>query len=512
MTHPIHPSTARFIPRFATLAAALLPLAILPPLATAQTKPQADEAVVLEKMVIEDIPADQSILATRPSTSLYGFEEIIRETPRSVFQVTKAHLDNDTIQNYGDLSRYSPSVQRGTVSPFSVPKLRGGSGDTLRNNIVLFNTAVRPLNNNAWEAADIVAGIPSVIQGNTSRTAGYVNYVTKKPYFGENQTELTFRLGRLGRDAATSYSQFSAQLDHSTELVKDRLALRFSLLTANADLYWGNAEANSDDIFAALTWKPSSRLTVDLNFSYTRSDGLNSSGINRVTQDLIDNWNYVAGRYTPIITSSGTAYRLSADGTKWEYGAGYASSIPVGTGTWETAASVDTGTPIASNPTVGQLTGWYLHDANKRTVKVTGDQTYYANDGSNKSYEYIAQAITSYRINENFSLRNNTIYQYSDNSTHEYDVKWDIHSNKMFESRFEFITDNLFGGKIRHQSNSGFSFRYLDNFCDGLYNTNNAEGISTYADVTVPGSLGVSYALNGTPLSAILDKGPGSGT
>ncbi|EIP96730.1 hypothetical protein OpiT1DRAFT_01153 [Opitutaceae bacterium TAV1] len=486
-------SSLRFVPVLA--AALVLPVAV--PLAPAASAPSdntapasgvsaspaagssgsgesvavpTEETILLDKVEIEDIPADQSILPTRPSTSLYGFEETIRETPRSVFQVTKAHLDNDTIQSFSDLARYSPSIQRGSVSPWSVPRIRGGSADTLRNNIVLFNTAVRPFNDNAWESADIVAGVPSVIQGNTVRTAGYVNYVTKKPFFGEDQTELTVTFGRLGLHSDTTYPQYSVRLDHSTELIKDKLAIRFSLLQAEANQYWGNSEADSKDIFAAATWKPNSRVTVETNFSHTKSEGAIAKGINRVTQDLIDNWHYVSGTYVPTI------------------------SQPNG------------GTNSADNP--GTITGWKIDPATQKTVKIGGDQTFYSDDAETDAKEYIGQVITTVKLNDTFSLRNNTIFQYSDTLEQQYDLSYSKHFNRLFESRFELLSDKefeLFGKDIRHQSNSGFSYRRLLNVCDGTAPVGQ-EYPANVVDATVGGSYGVGNAL-GTPWTNFVGQG-----
>ncbi|MDR1279834.1 MAG: TonB-dependent receptor [Opitutaceae bacterium] len=429
-----------------------------------------EESILLDKVTIEDIPADQSILPTRPSTSLYGFEETIRETPRSVFQVTKAHLDNDTIQSFTDLARYSPSVQRGSVSPYSVPRIRGGTADTLRNNIVLFNTAVRPFNDNAWESADIVAGIPSVIQGNTSRTAGYVNYVTKKPFFGEDQTELSVKFGRLGIHSQTTYPQFSVQLDHSTTLIEDKLALRVSLLQSEADLYQGNAEGNTKDIFAALAWKPNSRVTVETNLSWTKSDGALPTGINRLSQNLINNWVYQAGEATPV------------------FGGGDGSS----------PASPRT------------ITGWEVRDP--RDVKIRGDQVLDSDVAGNDANEYIAQAITTVKLNDTFTLRNNTVFQYSDNVSDGYDFNHGGHINKLVESRFELLADHefeLFGANVRHQSNSGFSFRWLENTCNAAGATGQENPVY-YADVTQPGSYNVSGSL--ALATSPWNRGPGTGT
>ncbi|MDR2845589.1 MAG: TonB-dependent receptor [Puniceicoccales bacterium] len=455
------------------------------PTASAPTAPvSTDEATVLEGVRIDDIPADQSILPTRPSQSLYGFEETIRETPRSVFQISKTQLNNDVIQSFTDFSRYSPSIQRGSTSPYSAPRIRGGTADTLRNNIVLFNTVVRPFNTNAWESVDIVPGIPSVVQGNTTRTAGYVNLITKKPFLDSDHTELSFTLGRVGLTSRTTYPQASVTLDHSNVLIENKLAIRVSLLEAEHNLYWGNAQADTKDLFLALAYRPTENLSFDANFTYTKSSGAPPLGINRITQNLIDNWQYNANTYSPVYAYGGVNYTLNAAGN--EFVGANGTHYGIGAVPW-----------TAANPAV--LANWAQGPANN--VKIRGDQTIYGAGSDNNADEYIAQTITTYRVDDVFTVRNNTVFQYSDNVDHAYDLSYSQHVNKLFETRFELLSNKdftLFGLPIRHQSNSGGSFRFLSNTCDGFAPIGAASPL-TYADATNAGSYGVTSALGGSP-------------
>jgi outer membrane receptor protein involved in Fe transport len=512
--------TVRLAPAFLAALAAL-PFSVLalqgqdsppatpPPAASAPadapkpvgTTPHEDEAVILSGVEVNDIPADQSVLPTRPSQSLYGFEEKIIETPRSVFQITKTQLSNDVIENFTDFARYSPSVQRGSTSPYSAPRIRGGTADTLRNNIVLFNTVVRPFNTNAWESLDIVAGIPSVVQGNTSRTAGYINYITKKPYFDGTHTELILAAGRLGLSGRTTYPQYSITLDHSTVLIDNELAVRVSLLQSEHNLYWArnNSEADSQDVFAALTWKPTTSFTLDANFTYTRSSGAPPLGINRLSQNLIDNWRYNAAPYRPIFTHNGTAYRTTADNSAFQVGTWAQNAKKVLVFTPSGAPDVAISNAPWSRSSPANLVSWY--QTGVQNVKIDGDETIYGSGSDNNADEYIAQAISTYKINDVFSVRNNTVFQYSDNIDHAYDASYSQHVNKLLETRFELLTDKefkLFGLPIRHQSNSGFSFRYLSNTCDGFAAVGAGAPVA-YADATKSGSYDVSDYLGGLP-------------
>jgi hypothetical protein len=503
------PSSSRFMARFASLslAAALLSPA-LPPLAAQQSPPPApatEEATVLEKIVIEGADVDKSVLPTRPNSAFYGFEELIQNTPRSIFQVTTAQIATDHFHNFSDLARYSPSVGRLAASNFSTYSyIRGGTADTTRNGVLLLPAAVRPFNNNYWESVDIVAGIPSVIQGSTVRTSGVVNYVTKKPVFDANKTDLTLQIGRLGADADTSYPQYTFQLDHNLVIQKDRLALRLSLQKTDAEQYWGNSKSDFYDLYIATTWKPLKNLTLQTNYNYTDAGGPMPYGVNRVDQNLIDNWQYRAGLYAPRITgyidASGNVFTSNGAGRTQAYL--YASREDPGL--WARAATASR-LPDASAYTL--RTGADLFFAKDQRfsftfqapaadqytlVPINGSQTLFNDRAFSDTKEHIFQNIAELRLNEHFTLRNNSLYHqvasyvFGSDGYHSYMI------NKMVTSRVEFTTDFEIGRPaswlqklgLRHQSNSGYEFRYLWNMCDMVSSSN--LGWSNTQDVTHP--------------------------
>jgi outer membrane receptor for monomeric catechols len=510
----------KFTKRFLqTLAVALAPLAILPAAATsasaadaaaapASAKPAAaaaaqpaaaadDAAVRLDDVSVEGTGVEKSVLPIRPNNAFYGFDELLKDTPRSIFQVTKAQIDNDFFHNFSDLARYSPSISRGTASNFStLARIRGGSADTTRNGLLL-NPAVRPFDNNAWESVDIVAGVPSVIQGSTTRTAGVINYVTKKPLFDGEHLIVSATLGRLGLQDRTSYGQYTAQFDYNRVLIKDELAARISVQKTDAKQYWGNARSNFEDVYASTTWKPAAikGLTVDTNLTYTNSRGPMPYGINRVDQNLIDNWTYRAGAASPVVSWN--------DGTSTAYYAGYANNP----GTFTNLATGVTGPALwgdgqGTNPDPAILAFWLQRPEDTTLVPITGDKVIYTNKAFSDTYEFIAQNTINQKFNDHFSFRNNTLYQYSKSYVFGYDEYHSFMINKMFTTRLEFITDNDFklggNGTLHHQSNSGFEYRFLWNLCDNA--GHGAERVaSDTADATNPneggGNLGTGTVL-----------------
>ena len=489
---PASPSRRPSRLRLFTLAAAPT---LLAPVFAQQASPPG-QAVDLGKVEVQGIAIEDTILPTRPSSSSSGYEEAIKETPRSIYQVSRTQLDRDNITTFSDLALYAPAVQRGSANPYSTfANIRGGNTDTMRNGILVLNPAVRPFNNNAWETVDVVAGAPSVVYGSTTRTAGFVNYITKTPSFAAPSTTISTTFGRLGKNSAGSYAQFTAQLDTTDQIIEDKLAYRISVQKSEADTYWGNAEANFVDLYAALSWRPTERLSFDLNLTHTNSSGPLPYGTNRVTQDLIDHGIYLAGKASPIVRLpsnpavpgglTGPFYRLSADGSFWDVG------------TMSAGRFVPSGTTVASQPGTeavpADVVGWVIHPENAREVKVEGNQVVYDDDSFGNADEYIAQLITNYALTENTKLRNNTLFQYSKDYRYGYDLYQSYMVNKLVASRFEVINDStytLFGRDIRHLSNTGVDFRHLWNLCDNLGRS--SESAVQAADVTVPGVLSTS--------------------
>jgi hypothetical protein len=537
---------SRLLPRRASLAASLLLLPVIPPLAAQSTvpKPQDEEATILDAVTIEGADVDHSVLPTRPNSNFYGFEELIQNSPRSIFQVSKTQIETDRFQNFSDLARYSPSISRGTASNFSTfSKIRGGASDTTRNGILLLPAAVRPFNNNYWEAVDIVAGVPSVIQGSTTRTAGVVNYVTKKPVFDGDHADVTVQIGRLGKNAATSYQQYTTQLDYNHVVDPDKLAFRVSLQKTDANQYWGNAGSDFYDIYAATTWRPLKNLTVETNYNYTHAAGAMPYGINRLDQNLLDNWQYRSGSYTPyaiaFVDGTGNVFNSDGDGrtrkvlfastqnrgywavadpvtgTDWFGNPTYSAPATPAAAAFTSKAGTDlifspeqafryystaSATPYTTSP---QLQ--FAAPSSYTLVPIEGGQTLHSDRAFSDTQEHLFQNIASLRINEHFTLRNNSLFHYVHSYVNGSDGYHSYMINKMITSRFEFTTDFEIGKAgswleklgVRHQSNSGFEFRYLYNLCD-MIEGNNLAG-SNIQDASNPndggGKLGYATLL-----------------
>lgn len=274
----------------------------------------------LDKVVVEGLALEDTVLPTaRPVESVMGDSRSIIDTPRSVSLVTKAQMEARAISRATDFNQYAPGVY--TPSRYglaNVPVIRGDLSEIYQNGqrtIYSRNSLLASFN--GVEAMDIVKGPGSAVYGPQGQgPGGYVNFVTKVPYFDGFHGEL---LSRWGTYVPGGQSYFSPEWGMDVGgPINDKLAYRVSYLGREADSYYQNVKDNTQDIFAALTWRPNDKLTLDWNGQFYTSRFNEVIGINRVTQELIDNWTYIAGpvlpnnRFGDPLTSIG-AFGLNAN-------------------------------------------------------------------------------------------------------------------------------------------------------------------------------------------------------
>jgi len=251
----------------------------------------------LSRVVVEGLPLDETVLPTaRTVESVMGDDRTILETPRSVSVVTKAQMEARAISRATDFNQYSPGVY--TPSRYglaNVPVIRGDLAEIYQNGQrTIYSRNALLASFNPVEAMDIVKGPGSAVFGPQGLAAGgYVNFVTKAPRFDQFQGEL---ISRWGTYVPGGQSYFTPEwvLDVGGP-VNEKLAYRVSYLGREADGYYRNTTDNRQDLYAALTYLPTDRLTIDWNVQFQTARFNEVVGINRVTQELIDDWVYVAG-------------------------------------------------------------------------------------------------------------------------------------------------------------------------------------------------------------------------
>jgi outer membrane receptor protein involved in Fe transport len=254
----------------------------------------------LEKYTVSDVPIEDQVLPTvRPISSVMGDDRSIIDIPRSVTSVNQAWMNDREVKNAMDFGQFSPGVY--SVAAYGIPAVPFIRGDLAQvymdGQMMPFDHNNIPTSFNAVEAVDIVKGPGSAVYGPQGEgTGGYVNYVTKEPYFDGNHTDITTIL-----DAWTSgHSYFNPQITIDTGgPISNDLAYRVSYLSRFGDGYYLNNYNRSEDVYAALSYRPSASFKLDWWIQGFVDQTTEIGGTNRVTQAFIWNGTYVKGPAVP---------------------------------------------------------------------------------------------------------------------------------------------------------------------------------------------------------------------
>lgn len=245
-----------------------------------------------DRVIVTDVPIEQSILpTTRPFTSAYGLDSNILDVPRNVTIISREQLDSITIQDVRDFSKLTSSSY--TQSNFGAPanpSIRGLSADVFINGMregLTNNGNGLPLNFNSVESVSILKGPAPVIYGASQLVGGFINLSSKRPYFDKFQGAVT--------DTVGEYDQYRWTLDFGGPIIKNKLAYRISYSGEESGSYYENGNKDTQAFYGALTWNPTDKLTIELNSEFFIADYTENFGLNRPTQDLINNNRYRTG-------------------------------------------------------------------------------------------------------------------------------------------------------------------------------------------------------------------------
>jgi len=243
----------------------------------------------LEEVVVRGVSLeDQVSPLQRRVSSVLGLEMSVLDTPRSVTEINLAQIRDESIVDVTDFVKIVSSAY--TNYQFggpNVPFLRGQSAEVFQNGMLRTpRNDGQPLSFNSVEGFDIVKGPADVVYGPTGNVGGYVNLVTKRPYFDGQHETVTLTAG--------DFNNRRAQLDVSGP-INDKLAYRVSYEGVYSGSYYRFGYDHSNDIYLALRYLPNSQLTIDFNTEFYSAHYTENTGINRPTQQLIDSGLYYQG-------------------------------------------------------------------------------------------------------------------------------------------------------------------------------------------------------------------------
>jgi outer membrane receptor protein involved in Fe transport len=296
-----------------------------------------------------------------------------------------------------------------------------------------------PVNFNAVESVNIVKGPATAVYGASQYVGGYADYVTKRPSFDSRKGSVSATVG--------SFDQYRWTADYNVP-VDAKTAYRISYSGEMSGSYYVDGHKDTQALYAALTHRASDKYEIFVNSEAFYGDYVENFGINRVTQDLIDNGNYITGvNNNPAPNFSGGAFLGYRDST----GAPITfSNINVVAGTPapisdpQNSRWVTSGFPAVNRIAVGPTV---KIDRRNRSLK-PGDHSF--------GFSYNGQAIQTFTPSPDFSIGNNSFLRYVRRSTlSSYSYSEIIDPSWSFENRTEFrVTKGAFS------SNSGIGLRY----------------------------------------------------
>ncbi|HWU12564.1 MAG TPA: TonB-dependent receptor [Caulobacter sp.] len=288
--------------RACLLASAMAIFASGQALARAEDVPQADavDAVVVQAR------DKAGLLEKQPSTTVFGLEKPLLETPRSATFVSDTTLTRYGIETIDGLTAVSPGTY--TASFYGVPGALNIRGTLAENYFRGFKrienrgTYSTPIG--AADQIQIVRGPPTPIYG-SGKVGGMLNFIPKSGrneggYLSEPTGEVTATYGSYNRKNATA-----------------QLGLPVNLGPVTGGVYaYGEIEDSHSFYKGIYPRRQTGELSADFDLGngwttafggmkYHSDGDVQTPGWNRLTQNLIDNRSYTTGRDTSLVDSDG---------------------------------------------------------------------------------------------------------------------------------------------------------------------------------------------------------------
>jgi iron complex outermembrane receptor protein len=255
------------------------------------------------------------VVQEKDSPAAFGIDKPLVDTPRSVTAISDLLLDRYNIKSVYDFTAIAPGTYTGSY--FGVPgsiNIRGTMADTYFNGFQqITNFATYPTPVDASSNIELVRGPPSPAYG-AGQVGGYMNFIPKSA-LGQNSGYLTAPTATVTATIG-SYNQKQATLEGGLPLKigdNDAGVYGFAEAVDSGSFYLGE---HPETQVAQLSFntKLGSVWELAATTQYIHSDGyLKDLGWNRVTQNLIDNDQYVSGSALTPIVQPGQPFITVAD-------------------------------------------------------------------------------------------------------------------------------------------------------------------------------------------------------
>jgi len=366
--------------------------------------PVAASSGDLDEIVVNGIKRGDLIMPTTvTSNSAYGLDLGVMDTPRNNTVLSKAQLDALNVQNPGGFSYLTASAYSdASFGQPNVPRIRGQYADIFYNGMrdsFTLNGYGAPISFNMVDSIDIVKGPASVQGGAGSGVGGSIDITTKMPSMSKfaGAFDLEF----------DSQQKRIAGFDVGGPLASN-VAGRISFTSNDSGSYYNDMYFHQQSIYAALVTEITPNYTISLNGDFVDTRYRENDGINRVNQALINNGTYLTG--APPLSSV----------------SGYGTEVDL------------TGTTVL----------------NPRTIIDESPGT-----GAHAQHAML-QLIQTFRLSDDFSIENNTFYDYINRYNQVMPYYADTaEGSYTIENKTDFKL-NLQTGDVQHDLDFGFTYRY----------------------------------------------------
>lgn len=261
----------------------------------------SDPVTVLDEFIVTESDrhrAGDVMPTSRPVSSVFGADQSVLDLPRSVTVITPELMRRFGLENLGDLNRLGAGTQAPNYYGVAgTPHLRGVKAITFFNGMArAYQRNEMPVSFGSLEALDLVKG-PAPSHLGPVPEGGYANFIPKSPYFDRARGSVEATYG--------SHNYKRVQVDYGSPLLlgEKPAAYRISLTGQDADMYWDNVSNNYVSVYAALKTQLRSNVSLFTGAEYYNFHSNENAGWNRVTQDLIDNGNYIIGEPQNIVSA-----------------------------------------------------------------------------------------------------------------------------------------------------------------------------------------------------------------
>jgi outer membrane receptor protein involved in Fe transport len=264
------------------------PAADAPAAAPAAASPKVDE---LEAITVNGVRKGDLIMPTTvTSTSAFGLDLGVLDTPRNNTVLSKAQLEALNVQNPQGFSFLTASsYSDASFGVPNVPRIRGQYADVFFNGMrdsFTSNGYGAPISFNSIDQMDIVKGPASVQAGPGAGVGGAIDITTKLPNAAKFGGSLSLELDTLEK------RRFNVDVGGPAG---PNLSYRLSYTGDVSGSYYNGMFFHQHSLYGVVVANITPKYTVQFNTEYTDARFRENDGINRVNQQLIDNGTYLTG-------------------------------------------------------------------------------------------------------------------------------------------------------------------------------------------------------------------------